>query len=401
MAKRLPIAVKAGVAVLAGATTFATSLLATSAVTLGRQVVTLPSNTKDPVKLLGHEPDPATDGRTGTVTLERTVESAAAGEFTMLWRQGAGRARLLERIASTEHSVTRRYADAHGVPLTETRAVRLASAPQLGVGDLGLPWEEVEIATELGAAPAWFIPATNAEASERGDWCIHVHGRGATLTEPLRTVPLVAERGWHSLVVRYRNDPGAPRGYRGKSGLGLTEWRDVDAAMEWAVSRGARRIVLVGWSMGGAIAVQAALRSPFADRVCGLMLESPALDWHETLISQAAQMRVPEWVARTGIALLDSPLARPILGTEGPIKLAELDVVERADELRWPVLVLASMGDTVVPVGGAQRLAQTRPDIVTYIEFTRARHTRLWNTDREHWERAVGRWFDAHEDTER
>lgn len=382
--------IRAATAALAGATTFAGALVGTIALSLARQVVTLPSKAREPVRVVEIRPDPDGDGTRGTVVLERTVESHALGEFTMLWGQGAGRARLLERLETTDRTVTRRYGDVLGADFAGVRSVRMASAPQLGIEDLGLPWSEVAIPGEGGELPGWFIPA----AGESSDWCIHIHGRGATLTEPLRTVPLVAERGWHSLVMRYRNDPGAPAGHHGKTGLGLTEWRDVDAALEWAKSRGARRVVLVGWSMGGAIAVQAALRSVHADLVVGLMLESPALDWNETLIWQAGQLNVPASIAKLGIRLLGSPLARSVLGAEEPLDLAELDVVARAAELRWPTLVLASTGDTVVPVSGSQRLAKARPDLVTYEEFTRARHTRLWNTDPDRWEAAVGKWFD-------
>ncbi|WP_311477818.1 alpha/beta fold hydrolase [uncultured Gulosibacter sp.] len=381
---------QAATAAAAGAAAFAGALVGTIALSLARQVVTLPSKPREPVRVVEIRPDRDAGATGGTVVLERTIESHALGEFTMLWAQGRGRARLLERLETTERTVTRRYRDVRGTEFSGVRAVRLASAPQLGVEDLGLPWSEVAIPGEGGELPGWFIPA----AAESSDWCIHIHGRGATLTEPLRTVPLVAERGWHSLVMQYRNDPGAPTGQNGKTALGLTEWRDVDAALEWAKSRGARRVVLVGWSMGGAIAVQAALRSVHADMIVGLMLESPALDWYETLIWQAGRLNVPPSIAKLGIRLLGSPLARPLLGTEGPLDLTELDVVARAPQLRWPTLVLASTGDTVVPVSGSQRLAKARPDLVTYEEFTSARHTRLWNTDPDRWEAVVGKWFD-------
>jgi alpha-beta hydrolase superfamily lysophospholipase len=58
-----------------------------------------------------------------------------------------------------------------------------------------------------------------------------------------------------------------------------------------------------------------------------------------------------------------------------------------------PILLLHSTADTVVPVTSSQRLAQARPDLVDYVEFTRARHTRLWNVDRDSWETAVDEWF--------
>jgi uncharacterized protein len=50
---------------------------------------------------------------------------------------------------------------------------------------------------------------------------------------------------------------------------GLTEWRDLAAAAQYALARGARRLLLVGYSMGGAIVVSFLEHSPLAARVAG------------------------------------------------------------------------------------------------------------------------------------
>ncbi|MFD2758955.1 alpha/beta hydrolase family protein [Gulosibacter faecalis] len=376
-------------AVAAGGTVFFASLAATAATMLARQVVNPPRGTKGPVRVISCDLYDE-EGTEGVITLERTIESETAGEYTLLWDGAQGRARLGEIMGATLTTVSRRFGAAVGTPIAGTRTVRVASAPQRDIRDLGVHWREVEIPTELGEMPAWFVPA-DREASH--DWVIHVHGRGAALTEPLRAVPIARAHGWNSLVVSYRNDLGVPSPDPRKYGLGLTEWRDVDAAIEWARSRGAERIVLTGWSMGGAIVGQTYLRSEFRPLIAGIMFESPALNWRDILVYQAGQMRVPSPVAKLGMWLLGSPLHRGLLGIDAPIDLAELDLVERADEFDVPVLLLHSTADTVVPVSSSQEFAQSRPDLVDYVEFTRARHTRLWNTDRESWETAVDDWF--------
>lgn len=376
-------------ALAAGAAVFLSSLAATAATMLARQVVNPPRSTKGPVKVIKVDlhNEEATEG---TITLERTIESETAGEYTLIWDVGRGRARLGEIVTADLRTVTRRFSEAIGTTIVGARSVRVASAPQRDIRDLGLHWREVEVPGELGDMPAWFVPA-DREGSHA--WVIHVHGRGAAMTEPLRAVPLVRAQGWNSLVVSYRNDLDVPSPEHGKYGLGLTEWHDVDAALEWAISRGAERIVLAGWSMGGAIVAQTYFNSRFRDRIVGLMLESPAVNWHDTLEYQAAQMRVPSPVAKLGMWLLGSPLHRGLLGTDEPIDLDRLDLVARANEFHVPVLLLHSTADTVVPVVSSQRLAQARPDIIDYVEFTRARHTRLWNVDRDSWEAAVDDWF--------
>lgn len=163
--------------------------------------------------------------------------------------------------ATSEHTVTRRFDGEEGARLERGTSVRVASAPQRGPADLGLPWESVEVPTVLGPAPAWLFPAEGPST----DWAVHVHGRGALMTEPLRSIGAFHEAGWNSLVISYRNDPGSTTSPDRRYGLGGTERRDIDAALAWARSRGARRIVLVGWSMGGAAVMQALFDSPHRD----------------------------------------------------------------------------------------------------------------------------------------
>ena len=111
---------------------------------------------------------------------------------------------------------------------------------------------------------------------------MQVHGRGTTRSEALRAVPVFHALGITSLVVSYRNDGEAPRSRTGTYALGATEWRDVDAAIGFARRRGARRVIVMGWSMGGAIALQLALNSAHRDAIAGLVLDSPVIDWRDS-----------------------------------------------------------------------------------------------------------------------
>ena len=75
---------------------------------------------------------------------------------------------------------------------------------------------------------------------ESRTWAIMVHGRGATRQEGLRAVRPARELGLTSLLISYRNDGLAPSAQDGRYGLGSTEWRDVEAAIEFALAHGAR-----------------------------------------------------------------------------------------------------------------------------------------------------------------
>jgi hypothetical protein len=59
------------------------------------------------------------------------------------------------------------------------------------------------------------------------------------------------------------------------------------------------------------------------------------------------------------------------------------------------VLLLHSDDDGFVPSTASRALAAARPDIVTFVPFEVARHTKLWNYDRTRWEDAIRNWLDT------
>ena len=260
----------------------------------------------------------------------------------------------------------------------------------LGPADLEIPFEDVAVDTEFGPAPAWFIPA--AAPSTR--WMIGVHGRAVRRQEVLRAVPVFRDEGFHSLLVSYRNDGDAPSTPDNRYSLGDTEWRDVEAAMQYALDHGAKSIVLMGWSMGGATVLQALTRSPLSAAVTGVVLESPVVDWVTALNYQGVVHRLPKLLRQAVIALLSSRWSTALMGLSEPIDLKRLDLVARAAELSGPILLLHSDGDDFIPSTASRALASARPDIVTFEQFTTARHTRLWNYDAERWNAAIKRWLE-------
>ena len=120
---------------------------------------------------------------------------------------------------------------------------------------------------ELGILPAWVVPPAYPAPGGGDRWAILVHGRGARREEALRAIGPLHELGWTALVPNYRNDEGVVAGPDGRYNLGLSEWRDIEAAIDHAARLGAQEIVLVGWSMGGAIVLQFLDRSPLSQLI--------------------------------------------------------------------------------------------------------------------------------------
>lgn len=196
-----------------------------------------------------------------------------------------------------------------------------------------------------------------------------------------------------SLLISYRNDGNAPPAGDGRYGLGATEWPDVEAAMRYALSHGARQVVIFGWSMGGAVSLQLAAQSPLRDRIAGLVLDGPVINWIDVLAYQARLNRLPDAVGHLGQFMIANKWARRLAGLAAPVDLKALNWVDRAEQLKHPVLILHSEDDDFVPIGPAGQLANLRPDLVSLVRFTKARHTREWNVDPDRWEQATLSWL--------
>ena len=320
-----------------------------------------------------------------TVTLSATKDSLLPGRYGLWFDRGSGHARLGEILATGTGTVTRRLA---GVDFGELKAgsrSRLNGWYYLSPRELGYAYENVVVQTELGPAPAWLVPA----AAPTTSWVIEVHGRAVRRSETLRAVPVFHEAGYTALLVSYRNDDDAPGSDDRRYSLGDVEWRDVDAAIAFAVEHGATDIVLMGWSMGGAIVLQTATRSRHSSLVRGIVLDSPVIDWASVLGFQGAQLKLPIVASRAVLAVIGNAWGRRLTGQAEAIDLARLDFVARAGELTWPILLMHSDDDGYVPSDSSRALALARPDIVTFEAYSVARHTKLWNYDSARWNLSI------------
>ncbi|MEU6178235.1 alpha/beta hydrolase [Streptomyces coeruleorubidus] len=254
--------------------------------------------------------------------------------------------------------------------------------PNVYVGNpsaaLGLEHADIDIPGELGALPAWFVPGA------RDTWVIAVHGLGTTRELAMNVMEFLHRNRFPVLALAYRGDLGAPRPPDGLNHLGETEWRDLDAAIRYAVRYGARQVVLHGWSTGATMALRAAARSGLRDRVAGLVLDSPVLSWETTLRALAAARRTPG-------ALL--PLAvRAAQGRTG-LYGDRVGDTDPSAGLRVPALVFHGPDDTVAPWRLSRRLADARPDMVALRTVGNAPHGAMWNADPQGYEEALRRFL--------
>lgn len=322
-----------------------------------------------------NHPSPSYDvtvlGVTGaSVEMDRTPDTSRQGTYGLDW--SGGHAIVGAVIGTTNGSVIRTLQNATALLHKGDHVVLTA---QVYRGDpqeaFGIRSEDVQIPGELGAMPAWYVPG------RLKDFVIVVHGYNGPQTDGLRIVPVLATLGFPAVLIRYRNDPGAPASPDHLLHLGDTEWRDCEAAVRWAQAQGAQRIVLVGISMGGAVVQMFMRRSTLAGTVAAVILDSPVLDWNAVLDFQAARRDLPSFLVW--------PTEQVIHFRIG-FDVATYDEIRDARSLRAPTLLFQDGQDTFVPPDRAASLAQSRPDLVEYHFFAMAGHTEEWNVNQAAYE---------------
>ncbi|WP_217184030.1 S9 family peptidase [Streptomyces sp. AC495_CC817] len=329
----------------------------------------------------------AVDTGAQTIELGRTLDTELPGRYGLFTTGTYGYVKLGAVLSADATSVRRKLLTQIEPGARIDREATFSGWYYSSPAELHLRWENVLIGSPAGPCPAWYFPGSSST------WVIQVHGRGAMRAECLRAVPVLHAAGLPNLVVSYRNDGEAPRSRAGAYALGAAEWRDVDAAIAYALRHGAERVILMGWSMGGAICLQAAVNSGNRDRIAGLILESPVVDWRTVLRFQAREARVRAPLPELAMGALEMPFTARLSGADDAISFNRLDMVARAEELVAPILILHSDDDGFVPADASHALQQARPDLVTMPVFTVARHTKLWNYDQTAWTEAITGWL--------
>lgn len=235
---------------------------------------------------------------------------------------------------------------------------------------LGLPYRDVEYDSPLGAMPAWQF-----DAGDGRTWAIFVHGRAARRQEAFRILPTFVEAGITGLPIAYRDDSEGPPSPDGHSHLGATEWEDVEAAVQFALNHGAERIVLVGFSMGGACVATFLRQSELADRVAALVLEAPVLDWGAVIRQAAVNRGLPR--AMLPVLL---PTSMRVARMRAGIDFAQLRQLDDTEIFTVPTFLAHGEADQVVPVQLSDALAEAVPAI-DYLRVPGADHVRCWNLD--------------------
>jgi pimeloyl-ACP methyl ester carboxylesterase len=311
------------------------------------------------------------------------------GRFGLIWESGES---LVDGIINSDtaggrSTVFRQRVPGEAIPAPGS-PVRLDSYVWSGdpQSALGIPFTNTTYQIEGGNADAWYVEGSS------DTWMIFVHGKGAPKNEALRLLPLAVDRGYHAMVIEYRNDPGAPPDPSGIYQYGVTEWKDVASAVRYARSNGGRTVILVGYSMGGSNVLSFLLESPLRAQTAAVVLDSPVLNLGSTIDHAAKQTQLP--LTPVSVPQSLTAVAKWIAGWRYGINWNDTDYVTRSRSLQTPLLIIQGSGDETVPSEPANELARLRPDIVTLSTPQGVGHVLAWNADPDGYEALIGGFLD-------
>ena len=331
----------------------------------------------------------------GTITLVGSDDDdhlRAAGVYGVAWSDGYGQTSELvsaETAGDGRTRVVRTFRPISGT-LTQSDMVDLDgyAYPDDPTAAFGVTYADLTYEPDLGTADMWYLPGDTPV------WMIFVHGKDAPKREALRLLPMAIDRGYHSLIINYRNDPGAPSDPSGYHQYGLTEWADVSAAARFARSNGAQQTVFVGYSMGGGIVASFLSQGPLRNQAVAAILDAPNLDFESTVDFRGANRDLP----LIGVGVPESlvSVAKWMGGWRFDLDWDDYNWIARSDDIHVPILIFHGSADESVPLATSQLFQRKRPDLVTLIETPGAGHVLSWNADPERYITEVTAFLDEH-----
>jgi len=205
----------------------------------------------------------------------------------------------------------------------------------------------------------WYFPAENARGS-----ILVLHGNAQNLSAHVNSVLWLVKEGYNLFIIDYR-------GYGWSGGEPTLEGvhRDADAALEKLFSMPETdpdRVVVLGQSLGGSIAVYTVTHSPHKDRIRALVIDS-AFSSYRLIAREKLDSFWLTWPFQYPLSLTinDSYSAEKWIGQVAPM----------------PVLILHGLDDPVVPVHHGRMLSEAAQEPKQFWLTARPGHVQSFGED--------------------
>ena len=222
---------------------------------------------------------------------------------------------------------------------------RRAAKPENHPAASDLPYEAVAFPARDGLAiHAWFLPV---DAAETRGTVILLHGHSGILESDIEIAAALRGAGYNILQLELR-------GYGESEGefitFGAHECLDVLGALDFLASRGIHRVGVLGFSMGGAVAIRTAAES---EAIRAVVTEGLYRQLESVMAAWARDRNLPLAGPLHTLAALSLRLANRRLG---------LDLTQ-SDPIRWvgriaprPILFIQGGRDPFVPMADFEAL---------------------------------------------
>jgi len=208
--------------------------------------------------------------------------------------------------------------------------------------DYHLPFENISFVTRDGLTlRGWFIPAEQPRGT-----IVVCHGYAGDCSPDLQYAPLFQRYGLNALFFDFRGHGMSDGNY---TSLVYFERTDLLAALDYLKTRGIERVALLGFSMGGAIALATAPLSPM---VVGVVSDSTFAELWRVVARNVEQRGAPGFIA-TIVGWLVVTVASVRLRAN----LFSADPLHHIHRIApRPILLLHAANDAEVPVFQAYQL---------------------------------------------
>ena len=246
--------------------------------------------------------------------------------------------------------------------------------------DLGFDYEEVTFESGDGLKlSGWWID----NGSEKT--VIPLHGYTRSRWDDVYMKPVtefLLKEGYNVLTFDFRAHGKSEGNY---TTVGDREIEDVRGAVRWLVENhpeGAKRIGLVGFSMGAVLTIRALAE---INGVCCGVADSPPIDMDKTGARGLKYFaNLPEW-----LYAFVKPFTKLFSGAR------ELNVMGYADKVRKPLLLIQGDRDPLIKVEEVKAFYEKNREVNPEVELwiTDAPHVRTLKLHPEEWKARVGEFF--------
>jgi fermentation-respiration switch protein FrsA (DUF1100 family) len=218
---------------------------------------------------------------------------------------------------------------------------RMPDAPA-SPADHDLDYEDVAFFSRDGLTlRGWFIPAT----SPRGT-VIFCHGHAGSMDPDLKYAPAFHDRGYNVLMCDFRAH-GRSDGHL--VSMGSLEQQDLLGAIDWLWQRGIERVGVLGFSMGGRVAISTA---PQSDAIAVVVSDGGPVTMLDAIAASSKGRGLPSFLA-VPVAWLTLWLAGRRVGCN----LSDADAIHWVSRLTPKALLLIHGGrDPYVSTAAAKAL---------------------------------------------